>query len=211
MTLDLSNKGLTTLDGIDLTGVTQLYCGDNQLTSLPPLPKTLKELYCCDNNLTRLPNLPETLKKLYCQNNQLTSLPPLPETLQQLYCEDNQLMSLPPLPETLEELDCYNNLLTFLPSLPKTLKFLYCHNNQLTSLPDLPHMLIRMQWDKLDWDITIEIIKLNQHNKKRIDLGMDLVKKFPDEKTWDEINEMWVHWQYRIGGAKYNEVVSAIN
>ena len=30
MKLDLSNQDLTTLDGIDLTGVTKLYCYANQ-------------------------------------------------------------------------------------------------------------------------------------------------------------------------------------
>ena len=138
MKLDLSNKGLTTLDGIDLSRVTYLYCSNNQLTSLPPLPKTLKELICW--------------------NNQLTSLPPLPETLKKLSCDDNRL------------------------------------------LPDLPYGLMDMEKEKLD-----------QHNKKRIDLGLQTVETLPDKRLWDEINEMWLVWQYRIDGAKYNEAVSALH
>ena len=42
MFLDLSHRGLTTLDGIDLTRVTVLHCEYNQLTSLPLLPETLR-------------------------------------------------------------------------------------------------------------------------------------------------------------------------
>ena len=71
MYLDLSFKNLTTLHEFDLTRVTQLYCGYNQLTSLPPLPETLKELSCSNNQLTSLPPLPETLKILDCTNNRL--------------------------------------------------------------------------------------------------------------------------------------------
>jgi Leucine-rich repeat (LRR) protein len=146
-----------------------------------------------------LPPLPETLKILYCHSNQLTSLPPLPKTLKKLYCGINKLSSLPPLPETLETLFCHFNQLTSLPPLPETLKELSCQFNQLTTLPDLP------------WGLqNIEEEKLNHHNKKRIDLGMETIKSLPDRETWDRINEMWVYWVYRIGGEKYNEAVIAL-
>ena len=235
MNLDLSFKNLTTLDGIDLTGVTELDCSNNQLTSLPPLPKTLKELYCSNNQLTSLPPLPETLEILYCEYNQLTSLPPLPETLEELICFNNQLTSLPPLPETLKKLCCSNNQLTSLPHL-KTLEILYCSNNQLTSLPHLttlkeldctnnqltslpplPETLEELYCDKLPsfsdlpWGLeNMEKEQLDQHNKKRIDLQMEIVETLPDKKTWDEINERHTNWLYRIGGEKYNGAVSAL-
>ena len=50
--LDLSHRGLTTLEGIDLTGVTYLDCSFNKLTSLPELPIGLKNLLCSYNKLT---------------------------------------------------------------------------------------------------------------------------------------------------------------
>ena len=177
MKLFLVNRGLTTLDGIDLTGVTHLYCSHNQLTSLPPLPVTLEKLYCWNNQLT---SHLTTLKILDCTNNQLTSLPPLPETLKILYCSNNQLTSLPPLPETLEKL--------------------YCEGNLIVSLPPLPWGLENMVKEKLD-----------QHNKKCIDLGLQTVDILPDKSLWDEINEMWLDWLYRIGGEKYNETVCALH
>ena len=195
MKLFLVNRGLTTLDGIDLTGVTHLYCSHNQLTSLPPLPETLEKLHCYVNQLTSLPPLPETLEKLDCSNNQLTSLPPLPETLQELICTNNQLTSLPPLPETLEILYCSGNYLKSLPPLPETLEILSYFNNYITLFPDLPWGL-RNYWEKE---------KLEQHNKRLKDLQMETVETLPDKETWDQINEMWIHWQYRIGGEKYIE------
>jgi hypothetical protein len=45
--------------------------------------------------------------------------------------------------------------------------------------------------------------KLNQHNRKRADLGMEKVKSLPDKEIWDEINEKHLRWQYRIGGEKW--------
>ena len=200
MILDLSSQGLTTLHEFDLSGVTTLYCYYNQLTSLPPLPETLKKLYCSNNQLTSLPPLPETLEILYCQYNQLTSLPPLPETLKKLICWNNQLTSLPPLPETLEILSCSNNQLTSIPPLPETLQQLYCEDNQLMSLPPLPWGLKNMEKEKLD-----------QHSKKLVDLQMNVVETLPDKRTWDEIDEMWLHHQYKIGGEKYKDAVKKID
>jgi len=159
MTLDLSHGRLTSLDGIDLSGVTHLSCYNNQLTSLPPLPSTLERLYCENNRLTSLPHLPASLEKLYCYGNRLFSLPPIPPSL----------------------------------------KYLYCYNNQLTKYPDLP-------WGLEDWDKE----KMNQHNKKRIDLGMDKVETLPTKEIWDEVAEKHIIWQYRLGGEKWAEACSSL-
>jgi hypothetical protein len=121
--------------------VTGFYCEDNELTSLPELPKSLIKLTCYDNKLTSLPELPESLIKLYCYDNKLTSLPELPKSLTWLYCYDNKLTSLPELPKSLIKLYCYDNKLTSLPELPKSLIKLTCYDNKLTSLPELPESL----------------------------------------------------------------------
>jgi len=77
---------LTSLNGIDLTGVTKLYCYNNKftldgngLTSIPELPNSLKQLYCDHNQftldgngLTSLPDLPNSLQKLLCNYNNFT-------------------------------------------------------------------------------------------------------------------------------------------
>jgi len=199
MKLDLSNIRLMSLDGFDLTGVTELDCSKNLLTSLPSLPPALERLDCENNRLTSLPSLPPALERLDCDNNRLTSLPPLPPSLKVLHCSDNQLTSLPPLPSSLEVLQCSINQLTSLPPLPDSLRLLYC-NNPLTSLPDLPWGLHWM-WDEE---------KMDQHNKKRADLEMDKVDRLPDKAIWDEINRAHIIWQYRLGGEKWAEACKKI-
>jgi Leucine-rich repeat (LRR) protein len=64
-----------------------LSCGDNELTSLPPMPN-LVELYCRDNQLTSLPPMPK-LEELYCENNPLPFFT-LPEWEQ--YWKENNLI-----------------------------------------------------------------------------------------------------------------------
>jgi Leucine-rich repeat (LRR) protein len=58
--------------------LTFLGCYDNKLTSLPsPLPSTLTELYCGLNNITSLPTLPSTLTTLSIDPAKITCLPNL--------------------------------------------------------------------------------------------------------------------------------------
>ncbi len=147
--VDCSNKGIADLTGIQyFDDLLTLKCGigpppftSGLLTSLPPLPQTLRMLNCSNNLLSILPTLPQTLDSLYCGNNQLTSLPSLPSSLNILVCEYNQLTSLPTLPQSLSELWCNSNQLSGLPLLPQSLTSLHCASNQLTSLPSLPQSL----------------------------------------------------------------------
>jgi Leucine-rich repeat (LRR) protein len=89
--------------------VTELNYSNQELTELPPLPKTLQNLWCHNNKLQELPPLPSTLQRLYCENNNLQKLPPLPSSLQRLDCDNNNLQELPPLPKSLEVLWCKGN------------------------------------------------------------------------------------------------------
>ena len=63
---------------------------------LPDLTKfkNLEELYCNNNQLTTLPTLPQNLKKVFCSNNQLTTLPTLPPNLAELYCYNNPIYEI---------------------------------------------------------------------------------------------------------------------
>ena len=140
--LNVSAQNISDLTGLQyFTGLTDLYCSNNQLTDLPSLPANLLILACSDNQLTSLPNLPVNIYDLNCNNNQLTSLPGLPANLQNLQCYANQLTSLPSLPANLQNFFCWDNQLTSLPSLPANILYLNCNNNQLTSLPSLPATL----------------------------------------------------------------------
>ena len=98
--------------------VTELDLSNQGLTELPKdihLYKNLEELYCDDNQITTLPeNLPASLKELYCSNNRITALPEnLPDSLEILDCNNNQITALPEnWPASLEILDCGNNPIT---------------------------------------------------------------------------------------------------
>jgi len=127
--LDVSNRGLTSLDVRRFKNLRILYCFHNHLTSLH-LNENLEELYCYNNRLTSL-YLNENLQRLHCFQNYLTCLQ-LNENLQILCCNDNCLSSLH-LNEKLIELYCCDNQLSSL-HLNENLDTLYCYRNQLTSL-----------------------------------------------------------------------------
>ena len=127
--IDVSIKGLTSLDVTRFKNLKTLNCNYNQLTSLY-FPETLQELFCSHNQLTSL-HLPETLQLLFCSHNQLSSLH-LPETLQELHCYYNQLTSLY-CNNNLQHLYCYRNRLTSL-HLNEKLQIVHCSRNQLTCL-----------------------------------------------------------------------------
>jgi Leucine-rich repeat (LRR) protein len=244
MKLDKSHRHLTTLDGIDLTCVTELDCSFNDLTSLPELPATLLTLICCWNKLTNfslpdtlkyldcsgnnfqngLPKLPKSLRVLHCNNSHLSFLPEtLPESLKKLFCYENNLTSLPKLPLKLITLECDMNKLTNLPELPNTLEDLACFHNNIQTYPKLPENLKEFHCDHtidlfdLPFSLTDtvdgnpRIIKLNQHNKKRVVLGMPKLKFLPDRTTWDEVNEKYTIWTYSPGGDKYKEAEDKIS
>jgi len=143
-TLYCTNNNLTTLPSLPIT-LKILYCSDNNLTSLPDLPINLRTLQCESNKLISLPTLPSNLKSLYCTNNNLTTLPSLPITLKILYCSDNNLTSLPDLPTNLQNLQCESNNLKKIPSINNIdLSSLLCSNNKLTILPELPNSLVTL-------------------------------------------------------------------
>jgi hypothetical protein len=115
-----SNTGkIVSLEGIEyFTGLTTLYCNNNQLTSLDLSKNT-------------------ALTGLNCYANQLTSLDVSKNTaLTGLYCYDNLLSALDVSKNlALKDLRCYNNQLTSLDLSNNTaLDHLRCYNNQLTSL-----------------------------------------------------------------------------
>ena len=157
--LNVSSREIKSLDGIEwVTGLKELDCYNNQLTSLDvsnnPL---LGSLHCGNNHLTTL-NVSSNplLKSLDCGNsdndgwsdNQITSLDVSNNpALESLGCYNNQLTSLNvsnnPL---LESLHCSNNQLTTLDvSSNLLLKTLWCGGNQLTALDVSNHpKLIRL-------------------------------------------------------------------
>ena len=138
--ISLNKSGLSSLKGIEFfTSLTNLSCGNNQLTRLDVSNNTaLTSLYCYGNQLTRLDVSNNTaLTALYCTRNQLTRLDVSNNTaLISLYCPNNQLTRLDVRNNTaLTSLDCSSNQLTNLDVGNNTvLTSLDCFGNQLTSL-----------------------------------------------------------------------------
>jgi hypothetical protein len=93
-----SSLNISDLTGIEaFTGITGLYCTNNQLTSLNVSANTqLVSLYCFDNQIANLDVSSNTvLYELICYNNQLTSLDVSSNAaLAMLICGNNQLTSL---------------------------------------------------------------------------------------------------------------------
>jgi len=138
--LEVSYYGISDLTGIeDFTDLTELFCANNNLTSLDISQNTaLDYLDCYDNQLTSLDVSTNTaLTHLHCAVNQLTSLDVSQNTaLNLLFCYHNQLTNLDVSNNTaLVELICYFNQLTSLDISNNTaLTYLSCETNQLTSL-----------------------------------------------------------------------------
>jgi len=144
--LNIASENISDLTGIEnFTALTQLYCGDNQLTSLDVSNNTaLTQLYCGDNQLTSLDVSNNTaLTQLNCVgNHQLTSLDVSNNTaLTQLSCGLTKLTSL----------DVSNNT---------ALTYLNCSDNKLTSL-DLrngnnTNLLLRAHWNSYLYCIDVD-------------------------------------------------------
>lgn len=137
--------GLSQLERLDV--------GDNRLTALPELPPNLRELYVYDNQLATLPALPK-LTVLDANRNQLTALPAI-TGIDFVYLAANRLASPPEIrgvrylnvsgnplghlaleDATIEELRAENAALRSLAIEPLVgLRELALRGNQLTALP----------------------------------------------------------------------------
>jgi len=98
-----------------------------RLTFLPDLTrfKHLTHLYCRNNQLTWLPPLPSSLEYLDVSYNKLTKLSPFNSKLTRLDCEHNLLTNLPYL-NNIAVLICSNNPMPRLPALNTKLIFIKC-------------------------------------------------------------------------------------
>ena len=136
----IGTQGISSLQGIEFfTELRDLYCEENQLTSLDVSRNTaLTTLHCNNNLLTSLDVSGNTaLIHLSCQRNRLTALDLSQNTaLTSLNCDGNQLTGLDVRGNTaLTSLSCDGNLLTGLDVSRNTaLTELRCESNQLAGL-----------------------------------------------------------------------------
>ena len=135
--INVSGRNIASLKGIEyFTALTDLYCTNNQLTSLDMSENTvLKYLICDYNSLTSLNVTKNTaLVNLDCERNQLTALDITNNTaLTDLACGENLLTSLDVSKNiNLEDFDCSNNQLTSLNvSNNKALSDFVCYKNKI--------------------------------------------------------------------------------
>ena len=116
--ISVSFSSISSLEGIEyFTALTDLYCSNNNLTTLDVSNNTALEfLVCGDNNLTTLDVSNNTaLTDLVCSNNNLTTLDVSNNTV-------------------LESLSCYDNNLTTLDVSNFALEFLLCWGNNISTL-----------------------------------------------------------------------------
>ncbi len=138
--IDVSNCSITDMKGIEFfTSLKDLWCYDNEITSLDLSNNTVLSTVSCKNNkLVTLDVSKNTaLRYLDCDKNQLKNLDVSKNlSLISLSCGDNQLVSLDVSKNTtLESLHCYNNQLTSIDvTNNKVLNNLTCSSNQLTTL-----------------------------------------------------------------------------
>jgi Leucine-rich repeat (LRR) protein len=138
------NNQLTSLDVSQNTDLARLFCHSNQLTNLVVTQNTALIYLSCSNNQLNSLDVSQhpSLTYLYCRNNQLTSLNiAQSNALVQLNCEANQLTSLDVTQNTaLTELHCSSNQITNLNITQNTaLTQLACGDNQLTNLDVTQH------------------------------------------------------------------------
>ena len=122
--ITLENKHMYIDDDGKLTvphEVQKIKCNCLQLTflNLEILHSGVKELHCADNELTSL-DVPKSIQKLYCYGNKLTSLI-VRDGLQDLSCFDNQLTYLD-VPKSVQRFACWDNKLIYF-EIPPSLKY----------------------------------------------------------------------------------------
>jgi Leucine-rich repeat (LRR) protein len=206
---------------MDLSEAKEIYLANCYITRLPEnIPDTLIELKCYINLITELPDLCafKHLKVLYCSENQLTEIVSLPDSLEELLCSFNKLKTLPSLPPKLKTLICDHNELKTLPPLPQTLYRLNCSNNKLTTYPYLPFDLYEFDFSYQEGsyinslhrqgsfkDRDIKDIKRFQHNERRESIGLKEEYKFPSEKEWKRVWDLYTASLYKVDGEKYQQ------
>lgn len=101
--IGVGSMGISDLSGIEhFTGLSQLNCDNNLLTTLPTLPGSLLFLYAGNNFITSVASFPPNLTFINLWNNNLSYLPNLPPNLNELWIDNNpNLMCLPELPNSL--------------------------------------------------------------------------------------------------------------
>jgi hypothetical protein len=166
---DISDNGLTTLEGCPTQVTKDFNCSHNALESLFGAPTKVGDFDCSYNKLKDLSYAPKELFGFFnCSNNELTSIKGSPRTVKGYFsCANNQIASLRGGPKYIDGyFDCSNNNLETLFGGPITVSHDYiCYWNKLKDLNSLS--------DEIGWDLITDF-RLNH-----------LTSSFDEEKkTW---------------------------
>ena len=140
MTLRCDGKGISSLEGVEyLTGLENLYCYNNNLTSLDVSKNTsLVQLFCEKNQLASI-NVTECrkLQQLRCYSNRLSSIDVRNcPALNYLNCAMNQISAIDTTQNpSLKNFQIFENNLSLLDVSSNTrLEELWCSSNKISSL-----------------------------------------------------------------------------
>ena len=166
---DISNNGLTSLDGCPKIVTRDFNCSKNKLTSLFEGPSEVGDFDCSFNQLKSLSYAPKEVKGNFdCSNNQIDSIKGMPRTIKGFFkCSYNKISTLKGGPKYVEtNFDCSENLIERLNGGPVSVGHDYvCSKNNLTDLDGVA--------DEIGWDLITDI-RLNH-----------VTSNFnEEEKTW---------------------------
>jgi len=201
--LDVIGRGITSMGELSyFTNLVDLYCGDNNLSTLDVSNNSaLRILECTYNNLAELDVSKNTLLQLlYCGGNNLTTLDVSNSTaLQHLFCEYNNLTTLDLSSSTLlQYLSCeHNNLTTLDVSKNTDLQFILCNNNNLTALD----LSINTALGVLDCSYN-RLTTLDSSNNK----ALQILYCYNNNLTKLDVSKNLSLWNLECGGAQLDSV-----
>ena len=150
---DISNNGLTSLDGCPKIVTRDFNCSKNKLTSLFEGPSEVGDFDCSFNQLKSLSYAPKEVKGNFdCSNNQIDSIKGMPRTIKGFFnCSNNKIASLKGGPKNVDTIfDCSENIIERLNGGPVCVGHDYiCHKNNLTDLDGVA--------DEIGWDLVTDI------------------------------------------------------
>ncbi len=136
-------------------------------------------------NITSLPPLPSTLRSLTLYNvASIQNLPELPSSLEVLVICSTNITSLPFLPPSLKYLRLENTKITVLPELPTSLIDIFIRNTELI----IPYMNRELVTDLDGEKILIHPDTPDSYNAKCYGLKTKLARMIKAELVWRVLN-----------------------
>ena len=110
--LDISDKGLTSLEGCYKKVEGNFYCSYNKITSFKYCPDIEGDFSCHNNKITSFEFCPDVEGDFNCAYNEITSFKFCPDINGDFYCSYNQITSFKYCPDIKGNFYCYDNKIT---------------------------------------------------------------------------------------------------